>query len=245
MILKEIEMRKYFALLFLILAMLACNLSNPNAGGAPTSPTLEPTTVIYVVIEPTATPTIAVTNTPAPTATAELPPEIMLHKNSNCRRGPSEYYVIVDQIARDKDGVPVSLPVVGQNEGGTWWQVINATGQECWIFGENTQPNSDFSNLPIKEGPALPDTPGNFFVTNQVCQPGPKKNEITFSWTVGANTDGFHIYRNGSRIIELKAGRLNYKDINAPLEVNLTYELEAFNKNGTSIKVIQIIPACK
>lgn len=245
MISKEIEMKRHFAFVFLILTMLACNLSNPSSGVAPSTATVEATTVIYVVIEPTITPTIAITDTPEPTATPTLPPEITLLKNSNCRRGPSEYYYISDQIAKDKDNVPVSLSVIAQNEDGSWWQVINATNQECWIFGENTVPNSDFSALPIKEGAALPALPGNFFVTNQLCQPGPKNFEVSFSWTIGADSDGIRIYRNGARIIELKAERLNYKDINAPLEINLTYELEAFNKNGTSQKAVQIVPMCK
>ncbi len=235
----------FFTMLVLVLTTWACNLSFQNSQVVVPTPTFEPTTVIYVVIEPTATATLAVTDTPLPTATQTLPPEITLTKNSNCRRGPSEYYYISDQIAKEKDNVPVSLSVIAQNEGGSWWQVINATNQECWIFSENTRPNSDFSALPIKEGPPLPSVPGNFFVTNQVCQPGPKKFEITFSWTSGANTEGFRMYRNGNQIIQLKPEKLSYKDIKAPLGINLTYELEAFNQNGTSQKVIQIVTACK
>lgn len=232
-----------FAFVFLFLAMLACGL--PGSGSSPTeipSPTIEaPVTII--VIENTPTP--AATETPSPTETPALPPEISLTVNSNCRVGPNNFYNIADQIAKDKDGVSVSLPVIGRNEDSTWWQVVNATNQECWIFGENTQPNSDFSALPIKEGPPLPDTPGNFFVTNQVCQPGAQVFEVTFNWASGANTDGFRLYRNGARIVELKAERLNYKDIKAPLGINISYELESFNKNGTSPKAVQIVPACK
>lgn len=236
-------MKKYFAFVFLILAMLACNFSSP-AVSAP-SPTPQPTTVVYVVIEPTATPTIVLTNTPESTPTPTLPPEITLVKNSNCRKGPSEYYYISDQIAKDKDNVPTVLSVIAQNEDGTWLQVINATNQECWIFAENTQPNSDFSSLPIEEGLPLPANPGSFLVTNQLCQPGANKHEVSFSWTGGAEIDGFHIYRNGSRIIELKADRFNYKDVKALMEINLVYELEAFNENGTSQKATQIVTACK
>lgn len=239
-------MKKNFALVFLILAMLACNLSNPNSGVEPTSATLEPTTVVYVVIEPTFTLTIAVTDTPASTATPSIPPEVTLIKDSNCRLGPSNFYNIADQIAKEKNNVPTVLSVTAQNQDGTWWQVINATNRECWIFNENTQPNSDFSALPIKDGPPLPAAPTSFFVTGQICQPGPKKFEVTLSWQSGStDTQGFRLYRNSGRIAELKAERLNYKDINAPLEVNLTYELESFNENGTSARVPQIVTACK
>lgn len=245
MISKEIEMKKYFAFVFLILAMLACNLSNPSSV-APTSPSLEPTTVVYVVIEPTFTPTIAVTDAPEPTATTSIPPEVTLIKDSNCRLGPSNFYNIADQIAKEKNNVPTVLPVTAQNEDGTWWQVINATNRECWIFNENTQPNSDFSALPIKTGPALPAAPTGFFVTGQLCQPGSKKFEVSLSWQSGSvDTQGYRLYRNSGRIAELKVERLNYRDINAPLDVNLTYELEAYNENGTSPRVPQIVPACK
>lgn len=230
--------QKKIGFAFLILAMLACNMPGSAVGS---EPTLEPTTVVYVVIEPTATETVIPTETPIPaSSTPELPPEVTLVKNSNCRMGPSEFYVIVDQISKDK-----VLPVVGRNEDGSWWQVINATQRECWIFNENTQVNSDFSAVAIKEGPVLPSVPGNFFVTGQQCQSGLKKFSVSFSWVSGADTDGFRIYRDGSRIIELKASKLKFTDANAPYNKNIVYELEAYNENGTSQRVAQIVPACK
>lgn len=232
-----------FAFVFFILVALACNL--PGSGGSAvelSTPTVEaPVTII--VIENTPTP--AATETPSATETQSLPPEITLIKDSNCRLGPSALYNIVDQIAKTKDNAPVVLPVFAQNEDGTWWQVINATNRECWIFYENAEPNSDFSALPIKGGPPLPSIPGQFYVTDQLCQPGPKKFTVTLSWSIGNDTDGFRLYRDGSRIAELKATRLNYKDANAPYNKNITYEIEAYNENGVSDKAIQIVPACK
>lgn len=233
-------MKKYFALVFLILAMLACNLSNPNSGGVPAAPTLEPTTVVYVVIEPTITPTIAVTETPSPTATPALPAEITLLKNSNCRLGPSEYYFYVDQITKD-----TVLPVIGRNSDSSWWQVINATDRECWIFSENSQANQDFNAVPIKEGPVLPNTPGNFSVIDQHCDPASKKFIVTLKWVSGGGETGFKITRNGSQIFEAKATQLNFKDNNAPLKENLSYQLVAFNKYGESFPAVQIVPECK
>ncbi|MFN3492546.1 MAG: hypothetical protein ACK40V_10045, partial [Anaerolineales bacterium] len=70
-----------FAFVFLILAMLACNL--PGSGGSAvelSTPTVEaPVTII--VIENSPTP--AGTDTPSPSATPEPPAEIKLTKNSN------------------------------------------------------------------------------------------------------------------------------------------------------------------
>lgn len=232
-----------FAFVFLIIAMLACNLP-----GATNSPAESPTPMVeapvtIIVIENTPTP--AATETPSPTSTPSAPPEITLTKDSNCRLGPSALYNIVDQIAKTKNNAPVVLPVFAQNEDGTWWQVVNATNRECWIFYENAEPNSDFSALPIKEGPPLPGIPAQFYVTDQLCQPGPKKFTVTLSWSAGSETDGFRLYRDGNRIAELKAERLNYKDVNAPYNKNITYEIEAYNENGVSDKAIQIVPACK
>ncbi|MBL8099574.1 MAG: SH3 domain-containing protein [Anaerolineales bacterium] len=226
------------AFVFLIIVMLACNL--PGSGDSPAdlpSATVEaPVTII--VIENSPTP--AGTDTPSPSATPELPAEIRLTKNSNCRLGPSSNYIIVDQIASGN-----VFSVVGRNDDNTWWQIVNTTNRECWIFYENAEPNSDLGRLPIKYGPALPGIPGQFYVTDQQCQPGPKKFAVTLSWTAGPDTEGFRLYRDGKQIIELKASKFNYKDINAPYGKNITYELEAYNKNGTSEKVIQIVPACK
>lgn len=226
-----------FAFVLLIFAMLACNLPGSNSQVALPSPTVE-AGVTFVVIENT--PTVVFTETPSVTSTPSLPPEITLTKNSNCRLGPSTYYNIVDQIASGQ-----ILPVSGQSEDGNWWQVTNATNRECWIFHENAQPNIDFSVLPIKNGPPLPGVPGQFFVTDQQCQPGPKKFTVTLSWSIGSDTDGFRLYRNEVRIIELKATKFNYKDTNAPYNKNITYELEAYNENGTSERVVQIVSACK
>ncbi|MBL8050849.1 MAG: SH3 domain-containing protein [Anaerolineales bacterium] len=226
-----------FAFVLLILALLACNLPGSSSQTDEPPPSVE-APVTFVVIENSPPP--ALTDTPSPTSTPALPPEITLTKNSNCRLGPSTYYNIVDQIASGQ-----VLPVSGQNEDGTWWQVTNATNRECWIFTDNAQPNIDFRDLPVKNGPALPGVPGQFYVTDQQCQPGPKKFTVTLSWSIGSDTSGFRLYRDGNRIIELKANKFNYKDVNAPYGKNITYELEAYNENGTSERAIQIVPACK
>lgn len=233
-------MKKYFAFVFLILTMLACNVPGQGSGGSSSEPTTEPTTVVFVVVEPTITPTIAVTETPSPTATPALPPEITLLKNSNCRLGPSEYYFYVDQITKD-----TVLPVTGRTSDSSWWQVINATDRECWIFSGNSQANQDLSAVPIEEGPALPNAPGNFFVVDKNCNPGAGTFTVSFKWVSGGGDgDGFRLLRNGAQIIEMDATKTKFTDKNAPLNANLSYELFAFNKYGISTSAVQIVPAC-
>jgi hypothetical protein len=229
-----------FSIVILILAMVACNMPGQVSGGEPSSSaTEEPTTVVYVVIEPTLT-TIPPTDTPIPVSpTSALPPEVTLLKDSNCRMGPSEYYFYIDQIAKD-----TVLPVVGRTEKSDWWQVINATDRECWIFSENTQANQDFSTVTIEEGPALPTTPGNFFVVEKKCNPGAGTFSVAFKWEIGSGHDGFKLYRNGNQIIEMDETKFRFTDKNAPLNVNLSYELVAFNKYGVSASAVQIVQAC-
>jgi len=237
------KIRTSWAAGFLLTAMLACNMPNVNVGGteitatSPAPAATASTSEASITSAPTNAPTeapIALTDTPA------VVPQITLTKNSNCRLGPSANYVIVDQIAQD-----TILPVSAKDYDGEWFQVTNATGRLCWIFNDNAQPNTDFNAVQIGEGPPLPGIPANFIVADQLCQPGPQKFTVTLSWGSGGGEKGFHLYRSGSRIAELKPTRFNYKDIAAPFNKDITYELEAFNDNGVSDRATQIVPKCK
>lgn len=232
-----------FGALVLILSILACNLPGSGSGGSDTNATplspIAPNVTTQVIVENTAIFTPTETLTP-PTSTPSVSPQITLTKNSNCRLGPSTYYNIVDQIAEKS-----VLPAIGRNDDNTWWQVLNATDRECWIFNENASANTDFSGLQIGDAPPLPGIPQSFSVVNQVCQPGPKKFTVTLSWSSGGGETAFRLYRDGNRISELKATKYSYKDASAPYNKNITYEIEAVNENGVSEKAIQIVPACK
>lgn len=225
--------------------MLACNMPGASSGGntesgGDTSPAqASPEVTFVVVVESTATSNPTDTPVP-PTFTPTIPPELTLTKNSNCRVGPSTFYNIVDQIASAKE-----LPVIGRSEDNEWWQVVNDTGRECWIYYENATPNQDFSSLSIGEAPSLPGVPQNFFVVDQLCQSGPKKFSLTLSWSSGGGETAYRLYRDGGRVGEFKASRLNYKDPAVPYNKVVTYELEAVNENGVSQRVIQIVPACQ
>ncbi len=229
----------FFLLMFAVL-LQACNLP----GATPNTP--EPTETVATPLATetppaTETPTFVPTETDIPaTPTAAVPPEIVLTKNSNCRKGPNNRYVIIDQISQS-----AVLPVSGRNEGNTWWKVVNATGRECWIFNENARPNMDFSELPVGDAPSLPNTPINFSVGDQVCQPGANSFTVALRWGSGGGETLFRLFRDGKQIIEVKAGKFNFRDDKAPLRKNLLYEIEAVNGDGTSERSAQIVPACK
>lgn len=231
--------RREFAIgVILILSILACNVPGSTDGGEnPAQPS--PGVTFVVVVENT--PTTAPTNTPIPpTATQSIPPELTLSKNSNCRLGPSTFYNIVDQIASGKE-----LPVIGRSEDNEWWQVVNDTGRECWIFFDNATPNQDFSSLSIGEAPPLPGIPLNFFVVDQQCLSAQKKFSVTLSWSSGGGETAFRVFRDGKQVIELKPTKFTYKDPAAPYNKNVTYEIESVNANGTSERAIQFVPPCK
>ena len=227
----------------LVIATLACNLPGasstlPEQTNTPQSLTATP--MVVVVVENTAT--IASTDTPIPpTETPSIPAEITLIKNSNCRMGPSTFYHVVDQIASGK-----IFQVLGRDADNTWWQIVNATGRECWISAENAEENTDFSSVEIKEPLPLPNPPGQFFITNQSCQPGVKKFIVSMKWSSGGPGEtGFRIYRDGEKIAELKATKFTHQDNFAPINKNISYEIEAINENGASQRVAQLVPACK
>jgi hypothetical protein len=220
--------------------MLSCSLPGVGSEAPTATPTSAPATETQsAIVENTATSIPTETPIP-PTSTPPITPKITLTKNANCRKGPNALYNIVDQIVQSQ-----MLTVIGRNEQNTWWQVLTASGWECWIFYENASPNTDFSGLPIGNAPPLPGTPVNFTVSNQVCQPNQTKFEVTMRWSGGGGETAFRIYRDGKRLIEVKASKLNFKDLNAPLNKNLTYEIEAVNEHGTSARAAQIVPACK
>jgi len=230
------------AIVLLILAILACNM--PNAGGentdaGATSSEPSPGVTYVVVVDDTATSTP--TETPIPvTPTPQIPPILTLTKNTNCRYGPSTLYNIVDQISSGKE-----LSVIGRSEDNEWWQVINATGRECWVIAENATPNQDFSTLTIGTAPTLPGVPLNFYVVDQLCQSAQKKFSVTLSWSSGGGETSFRVYRDGNAVQEVKASRFNFKDTNAPYNKNIVYEIESLNEYGASQKATQIVPACK
>ncbi|MBK6794537.1 MAG: SH3 domain-containing protein [Anaerolineales bacterium] len=230
-----------FVLVVFIFFVLACNLPLPGSttGGGEPAAVVSPGVTYVVVVENTSTAIPADTPIPA-TATPQVQPELTLTKNSNCRLGPSTYYNVVDQIASGS-----VMPVIGRSEKSDWWQIVNNTGRECWVFMENATPNQDFSSLAIGEAPPLPGIPLNFVITDQLCQPGPKKFSVAMSWSSGGGETAFRVYRDGNRIGEYKPSRLTYKDTNAPYNKNLVYEVEAVNENGTSERATQIVPACK
>jgi hypothetical protein len=117
----------------------------PTDTPAPTDtplPTEGPTDMPTNTVE---VPTVGPTNTPVP----ENP---MLHvtENTNCRAGPSPIYGVEGYVTTD-----MVLPVMGINEGHSWWWVRNPTYPDynCWVWKYTSVVEGDTSEVPIYRDP--------------------------------------------------------------------------------------------
>lgn len=142
------------ALLFIVLAALACNMP----GGAPTE---EPT---Y-----TDTPSPAPVFTETPTATvAACSPTVTTNTVANVRSGPGQMYAIIGSIP-----LGGTAPVAGKNFDGTWWYIEFAGGEggHAWIAGIVTKADcipSTLASIAAPPTPILPtEVPTNVPVADQ------------------------------------------------------------------------------
>ncbi len=146
------EQAIYTAAAQTLAVQLTQSAATQQAGQAAQPPTNTPEPV---VLEPTVTPTLAFTDTPAFSATPEAP-MISASVATNCRRGPSTLYAPPVGVLN----VGQKVQVAGRNDGGTWWYIQNPnrSGEYCWVWGESTQVEGSTSALPIITPPPMPPT---------------------------------------------------------------------------------------
>lgn len=94
--------------------------------------------ILFAIASP-----IAHADTAAPQATIQA--DIL-----NVRSGPGTAYGV---IGRAKIGQ--TLPIIGKNETGTWWQV-NLSGKKGWVSGQYTQISGSTADLPVIKVAAPP-----------------------------------------------------------------------------------------
>jgi hypothetical protein len=84
------------------------------------------------------------------------------------------------------------------------------------------------------------------FMGTYTCNPGTSTNtfNVILTWDSVAGATGYHIFRNGASLASVGATEGTYIDYNAPMNVNLVYELEALNAAGSTTPVYAVIPAC-
>ncbi len=140
-----------FALLFITLAMLACNLP----GGTPTA-TATP------LASETATSTSTPTSTPTATEVA-CTPTITTTTDANVRNGPGQVYGVIGFIPQGG-----KANVAGKNFDGTWWYIDFAGGEggHGWIAGSITSAACIPSTLASIAAPPTPVIPPTATATN-------------------------------------------------------------------------------
>ena len=157
--------RTFTVVLVLMALMLACNVTTvpqagtpiqntlPRPGETPLPPTDTPNPL------PSDTPKPLPSDTPAPTPTITLTPTSSVAmvtpktQDVNCRFGPGTDYLSVGGLK-----VGASVPILGQNGDGTWWQIQNPNNvsDKCWVSGGAggaTNTSGNMGSVPVTPAP--------------------------------------------------------------------------------------------
>ncbi len=231
-------MKNFFLLSSILLLLASC--STPTSSATPTengalgtmvaltmqalTPTVAPPTATPV--PPTAVPATA-TITPTPE-----PASLEITADTNCRSGPGQSYEILT-VFHPK----TKLEIVGRYQNNNYWVVKMPDGGECWLWGEFAKASGGFAALPERTPPPTP-TP---------APPAPPRGlnysfsctftdvTVELTWTdVAVNEDGYRIYRNNEKVIDLPPDSSAYTDVTAASPgASFSYVVEAFNVTGT------------
>ena len=229
--------------------LAACNATvSPVAPAGVTATLLSAPVQIVTTATFTASPaeTATTTDTPNPTAAASLTatPTVALSAqvipslNAYCRKGPGTNY---DQITFLQSGT--AYKVLGRNSLNSWWLVQAPGNISCWMGDANATKQGPVEQAAIALVPPLPVTPPTF-VDTYTCNLALKTLTVSFNWSAVQNVTGYRIYRNGNPLTELGPSASAYHD-DAPLELKLVYELEAFNDFGVANRISVTVPACQ
>jgi len=249
---------KLYAIIFLSIgiSLSACSPTTPIPLNTPPITTNPPGTSATPLSQSPVTPGPAMTDTSVPTAMAsettvptpaatEIPTpvssltaQVIPTLNAYCRKGPDTLYDIVTFIQKGS-----AYDVVGRDSQSTWWLVKTPGVSPCWVGGSNVSVNGPVEQALIVQGQPLPETPA-LFESSDVCDTLLKTLGVRLDWSAAQDTTGYRIYRNGVLLTTLDGSLTSYHD-DAPLGVDLVYELEAFNEYGVAVRAQTSVPACK
>jgi uncharacterized protein YgiM (DUF1202 family) len=255
---KQISSRLVGLSLIAILILTACNAAaTPVAQPTQTAsavPIVPSATPIVATATPTVTPTLAETATPstttAPTANSSSPApqstapgstsgaQVIPTLNAYCRKGPGTGYIATTFLLT---GNPYN--VTGRDGLKSWWQVQAPGNVNCWVGDANVTKQGAVDQVAIVQAPPLP---GGLttFVNTYICDTTLKTLGVAFNWDAASNVTGYNLYRNGDLLTQVAADATAYHD-EAPVGVDLVYELEAYNNYGVSSRLSTNVPACQ
>jgi hypothetical protein len=198
-----------------------------------------------ITMSETATSPAIVSETPAPlsptqeaTPASSSTPQLSSTLNAYCRKGPNTLYDIVTFIQKG-----INYDVVGRDNQSTWW-LVNAPGvSTCWVGGSAVNVSGPTAQVPVVIGQPLPEMP-SLFESSATCNAVLKTLGVRLDWAAAHGATGYRIYRN-SVLLTTSSGSLTSYHDDAPVGVDLVYELEAFNAYGVAVRVQTSVPACK
>lgn len=243
------------AVLFLILAMLACNLPSaeqvPSQSDAQTAAALTVQAILTIPVTPSATdePQSIIAITPSPTITATAvkatitptfsTPMLTVKEQTNCRKGPGQDYDIVFTYLPEK-----KLTILGRYDPGNFWLVKSdeSPNGQCWLWGEYVEVTGSYwvvsSVTPPPTATKSPPLAPAFDKWTYNCTYNGVNNDlnVTLIWTDRSdNETGYRIIRDGAQIAELPANSTTYADVIAvDTGKGATYRVDAYNASGTS-----------
>ena len=171
--------RRYFALLVLLLAALACTWSDFVP---PAAPEIEPSPLPTFAIS---TLTAVPTGTPLPTPTSTPAAPIAWPKGLgvNCRYGPGKEWEVVSSLSAETD-----TEIKGRTINTAWWYVSDPInlGEFCWVAYDVVNTAGNMNIIPIVAPPAASVTAimVDVLVTFSACG---GSNEVIFNGSISAN----------------------------------------------------------
>jgi Bacterial SH3 domain len=210
------------------------------AGTATPLPVLPSATATSApVATETPIPTIAASPTALATATPTTRPaaQVIPNVNANCRRGPGTDYAQITILTSGN-----AYDVIGRNDLNTWWLVQLYGGVECWTGAPGTTLVGSVADAPIVTVPVTNMVLAGFG-GNYNCDTGRSSMRVTLYWAPVDGATGYRLFRNGVSISKLGPTDTTYVD-NAPMSVDLVYELVAFDNVGSTPRASVFMPAC-
>jgi hypothetical protein len=221
----------------------------PTASNSTEAPTNAPAATA------TAVPISTDTSTPAATATQEVTPpvatavpntplaqgaaQVVPTLNAYCRKGPGIGYHAITFLMNG-----TAYNVIGRDTQNTWWKIQAPGNVTCWVVDTSVNKQGAVEQASIVQVPPLPETPAQFEVSTYECDIAAKTLTVTFNWSAAEDATSHIIYRNGTQLTEVGPTVFSYSD-NAPLRVNLVYELEALNDFGVAPRISKSVPVCQ
>jgi len=194
--------KRFYALLALILAVIACNWSDVVP---PAAPVIEPSPLPTFAI-PTLTSTPTDIPSPTPTSTPEVPIAWAGTLGVNCRYGPGQEWEVVSTIT---EGTIVEIK--GRTINTAWWLVENPVQADtlCWVSYDIVETAGNLNTVPIAEIPEAQvtditaDVSMNFTAcgsTNEVALNGSIKTNgpltLSYRWDVSGDAQEVFAEKN-------------------------------------------------